>query len=470
VENRARGRRERPALKTRLVLEHFFNPSSIAIIGASPKKDSIGGLIVRNLLEQGYGGPVYPVNPKFRRTFGLTCYSDLSAIRRRIDLLVVAIPARFVPDEVAKAARLGIRRAIIVSAGFKEIGDSGRKLEDSVAKIANEGRVRFLGPNCLGIFDNVSKIDTFFVPRNMIERPPVGVVSLASQSGSFVGHVMDLAAFEKLGIARVVTYGNEADLDEKDALRYFADDSSTQVVGLYIESIKNGREFVKAARYCAGRKPLIVLKAGRAESISRATTSHTGSIAGRYSAYWSAFEAAGAVEVFSELEFVDACKALSMVPRSLGRKVLIVGHAGGLGLTLADLCITAGLQIPQVDDDLASSLREKTLPIASFNNPIDLTASGTDDQVAIVLDELFVRNKSFADVAIYLGVWGLIQTSDRISEIMFEAMKRSGKPVIVASIQGKRCIEKKHIFEEKGIPVFLSLERAAKAARHLCLR
>ena len=279
-------------------LDHFFNPSSIAVVGASRKRDSLGNLIVRNLIEQGFSGSIYPVNPKSEKVAGLKCYKDVAALPAAPDLSVIAIPARFVPQEISKEASLGVRNAIIVSAGFKEIGAEGKKLEDEVKQTARRKKVRVLGPNCLGIYDNVSKIDTFFVPRNFVKRPSFGGVSLASQSGSFIGHVMDIAAFENLGIARVVTYGNQADVNEEDALVYFEGDSFTKVVGLYIEAVRDGKAFVKAARRCAKKKPVIVLKTGRSDSMSQAVTSHTGAIAGQYSSYKSAFQSADLKEVF----------------------------------------------------------------------------------------------------------------------------------------------------------------------------
>lgn len=450
-------------------LDRFFNPSSVAVVGASPKKGSIGGQILQNLIAQKYPGKIFPVNPNFGSVFGFRCYNDIRQVPKP-ELSLIAIPAKYVLDEIKAEARAGIRHVVIVSAGFKETGQGGKLAEDEIARIARRNGMRLVGPNCLGIYDNVSRLDTFFLPRDLIRRPPKGTVSLASQSGSFVGHLMDLAAFESLGIARVITYGNQADISESDALRYFADDRDTNLVGLYIEAVKDGKAFLDAAVYCTKKKPLVVLKTGRTPSMSSAITSHTGALTGGYEAYETAFRKANVTEVFSEIEFVDACKAISMVPRAKGNRILIIGHAGGLALTLSDLCLTDKLEIPQVDYVLAKRLREKTLPIASVNNPIDLTASGTDDQVSFVLEECFVKNKEFADLAIYLGVWGLRQTSDDIAEVISSAMSRSGKPILVASIQGKRCIQKKYLFEEKRIPVFLSLERAARAARIVCSR
>ncbi len=450
------------------LLEPFFNPHSIAVVGASPDQGKLGNFLICNILENGFSGKVYPVNPRCDQILGLLCYRSVSEIPEATDLSVILLPAKSVADSLREHARKGIHNVIVLSAGFKEAGPVGEALELQLATISQELGIRVLGPNCLGIFDNVSKLDTFFVPRELIQRPYLGEISLASQSGSFVGHLMDVSAFEGIGVARVITYGNRMDIDETDALYYFADDEKTKVVGLYIEGVKDGQEFLRAASYCSSKKPVVVLKTGRSELISTAVSSHTGALAGSYSAYKAAFQKVSFIEVNSEVEFVDMCKVVSMLPKAHGRRVLILGHAGGLGLTLADLCLNEGLEIPSASKNLIRALRTRVLPFASLVNPIDLTASGTDDQAAFVLEEAFVK-RNFADIAIYIGVWGLPQASDKIAQILKTASIKSGKPILVASLEGKKCIEKQGVFHSIGIPVFLSLERAAKAARETFL-
>jgi acetyl-CoA synthetase (ADP-forming) len=326
--------------------------------------------------------------------------------------------------------------------------------------------MRIIGPNCLGIYDNISRVDTFFIPRELVQRPGPGAVSIASQSGSFVGHLMDLASFEGLGIARVINYGNKIDVDEADALYYFTNDPNTNVVCLYIEAVSEGRRFLEAAKYCSGKKPLIILKAAKHEVIAKAQASHTGTLAGSYASYKSAFRKAGAIEVNSELEMLDLCKAISTLPRPSGKRVLIVGHAGGLGLMVADLCIELGLVIPEISGELEKALKNRVLGFASVKNPIDLTASGTDEHAHSVLKSALVES-DVADMAIYLALWGLPQNTDRIGEILLDVMTKSCKPVIVATLQGKKCFEKRSVFESKGIPVFFSMERAARVAKRL---
>ena len=361
----------------------------------------------------------------------------------------------------------GITHFVIISAGFKETGDDeGRLRERSLSDIVARSGIRIVGPNCLGIFDNISGVDTFFLPRNLIQRPRKGCVSIASQSGSFVGHLMDLASTENLGIARVITYGNRVDVAESDALDFFSRDPSSKVIGVYVEGVSDGSKFLKGLEAASENgKPVVALKAGKYESLSSAITSHTGAIAGSYSAYGAAFRKTGVTEVDSLEEFIDTCKGFSLLRRAEGNRVLILGHAGGLGLALADSCISSGLVVPKLSAYLRKRVSRVTLPFATITNPIDLTASGTDDQAESVLN-LCLKDSGF-DMAIYLALWGLPQSTERIGEIVSNSMRESEKPIVVATLSGKACIERRHVFEDLGVPVFPSIGRAARVAAHL---
>jgi acetyl-CoA synthetase (ADP-forming) len=447
-------------------LEAFFNPKSVAIVGASVTPRKLGTVIMENIGLQGFKGEIYPVNPALTHVGALQCYPSVEVLPVIPDLSIIVIPAESVVDSLKEHAEKRIKHVILISSGFKEIGEEGERLQNEVATIARENGMRIIGPNCLGIFDNVSRIDTFFIPRALIQRPDYGGVSLASQSGSFVGHLLDLASFEHLGVSRVINYGNKIDIDECDALFYFADDPKTKVVGLYLEGVADGRKFLDAAQYCSSRKPVVALKTGKYESIDHALTSHTGAISGRYTFYKAAFRKSGIMEVASELEFLDVCKALVSLPRAKGSRVLIVGHAGGLGLTMADLCLSEGLEVPETDSNFETILHKGTLPYASVRNPFDLTASGTDENAQYVFQKALVES-DFADMGIYLALWGLPQNSEKIGDILSEVMKKSGKPMIVATLEGKKCVEKRSVFESKNLPVFFSLERAARVAKHL---
>ncbi len=448
-------------------IESFFSPKSLSVVGASGDRGSLGRIILENILKRGFQGEVFPVNPKFRSILGIKCFRNIADVPGIPDLSIVLVPSKQVPELVKEHASKGIKNVIILSAGFSETGEKGRELERKILRTAKDFGMRILGPNCLGIFDNVSHLDTFFIPDSLVRRPVPGRVAIVSQSGSFAGHAMDIAAFENLGLSRVISYGNKLDINEVDSLYFLARDRHTKAIGLYIEGVENGRNFVRAARYCSSFKPVVVLKTGKSEELETSVASHTGSLSGSYSVYKAAFRKSGILEVDSLELFVDSLKALTCLPRARGRKVLIIGHAGGLGLLLADHCVEAGLEVPKISGDLFKRVRSLTFPFASINNPVDLTASGSDEQASRVFEEAFIREDSFADIAIYLALWGLPQSSDKIVAIVKRAIARSGKPVVVASVTGDMCLRKRSIFESKGIPVFLSIQRAAMIAKLL---
>ena len=230
-----------------------------------------------------------------------------------------------------------------------------------------------MGPNCLGIYDTASKVDTFFISSDKVERPSSGGVSVLTQSGSFAAMIMDEMANEGAGVARVVSYGNKVDVDESDCLEFLARDEVTKAVALYIESVVNGRRFIAAASGCVQKKPVVALKVGKREPGAKAASSHTGAVSGRYEAYEAAFRKAGIIEVESYEELKDACKALNRYPLAKGKRVLIITDGGGIGISIADACEEAGLRVPDLSIEAVSKLRKKLPVFASVRNPVDLT-------------------------------------------------------------------------------------------------
>ncbi|MEK7846240.1 MAG: CoA-binding protein, partial [Nitrospinota bacterium] len=277
-------------------ISFFFNPGSIAIVGASPVPEKLSYCILENLKRIGFPGVIYPVNPKYKFINEFRCYSSIAEIGHDIDIVVIALPAPLVLEALKDAGKK-IRGAIIISSGFKEIGDEGKRLEEGIKDIAEKNGIRILGPNCMGIYDTVSNIDTFFIRSDRIERPIRGGISIISQSGSFAATIMDELASEGVGVARIINYGNRIDVNESDCLEFLADDEATRVVALYIESVDDGRRFVDAASRCTRKKPVIAVKVGRKNAGVYAAKSHTGAMTGRYEIYSAAFKRAGVIEV-----------------------------------------------------------------------------------------------------------------------------------------------------------------------------
>ncbi|HBO83535.1 MAG TPA: CoA-binding protein [Deltaproteobacteria bacterium] len=454
----------------------FFNPDSIAVIGASQAYGKLSNVLLRSLKKR-FKGSIYPVNPKYNSINGLKCYTGVKAIEGGVDIAVLIVPSNAVIQALKDAADAGIKGAIVISAGFKETGKSGSLMEDEIKGIVNGHGIRVIGPNCMGIYDSFSGVDTFFIPEERLERPEKGGLSIVSQSGSFAVSIMDTLAMEGIGLARIVNYGNRVDVGESDLLEFLADDDNTKVVALYIEAVQDGKRFVDAAKRCSEKKPVIAIKVGRHEAGANAAKSHTGAIAGRYEIYRAAFKKAGIIEVSGYDELLDACKVFSMQrPANLspvsstgqalqdlsrdGKKVFILTDGGGVGVSLTDLCIEMGLDVIALPEDAKNNLSQKLPSFCSIANPIDLTGSVTDNDYKIALEE----GLKYSDIAIVAALWGPPGLTDKLVYNIKEVSKRLNKPVIICSPGGRFTQEKKKLFEENGLPVFATPEDAVRAA------
>lgn len=442
----------------------FFNPESIAIVGASPTTDKPSYVILDSLKRMNFRGAIYPVNPKYTSINGLKCYSSISEIENDIDIAVITVPAQRVLEALKNSDRK-IKGAIIVSAGFKEMGADGKRLEEDIKEIATDNGIRIIGPNCLGIYDTISKIDTFFIRGDRIERPGRGGISIISQSGSFAGTIMDELAYEGIGVARVISYGNKIDVGETDCLEFLTDDDASKIIVLYIESVDDGRRFVDVASECTKRKPVVAVKVGKRDAGVYAAKSHTGAMTGRYEIYRAAFKKAGIIEVNGYEELKDACRVLNVYNLSKGKKVLIITDGGGIGVRIADACEDSGLEIGELTEDTKKRLASRLPVCFTISNPIDLTGSVKDEDYITALEEGL---KDGFDIAIVTVLWGPPQLTERLVDTLKETMKRYNTPVIICSPGGRFTKGMSRILEEKGMPVFSSPESAVRAAAILC--
>ncbi len=450
-------------------LQAFFNPKSVAIVGASGNEKKPSGVILKNLPAFGYKGKLYPVNPKYENLSGYKCYPSVLDIPDMVDLSIIIIPAPFVTKVLSDHVEKGIKNVIISSSGFAETGENGKRLEEEIKDIAKRTGIRILGPNCLGVIDNHTQFNTFFLPLEKIAKTKPGNLSLLSQSGSFVGFFWDIAPIEDVGVAKIVNYGNRADVGEIELLRYLADDEKTKVVAMYMESVQDGREFIESGRFCSQKKPVVAIKAGKFDKGIAAVKSHTGALAGRYEVYKAAFKKAGVIEAFNFLEMYDYSKGLAMQPFAKGNKLLIVTCAGGIGVVMADLAPREGIELPPFPEDLKDRLKKMLPPYYSINNPLDLTGSTTDKEYEMVLKECLINNPFFDAVVVvaHLAVPGLTKG---IFDIIAEKAKKSGRPVVVCTTAGEETIAVKREVEEKGIPVYFTPERAIRVISALMKR
>ncbi|VVB98846.1 Acetate--CoA ligase [ADP-forming] II subunit alpha [uncultured archaeon] len=350
-------------------IEPFFTPKSVAVIGASEKPGSIGHTIFDNMKKSAVG-KLFPVNPKYESIQGLKAYPSISAIGERPEMAVIAVPAKGVAAALEECMKLRVKAAIIISAGFSETGE--KEETQKIAELARKHpRTRVIGPNCVGVLNNHNKVDTTFFERSRMKEPKKGTLSFISQSGALGSMILDWIATQEFGINKFVSYGNAMDVDEADLLEYFGKDEGTKVIAMYLEGAKDGRKFFETAKKISRKKPIIVLKGGRNEETSKATASHTGSLAGSSKVYDAAFRQAGIIQADDLLDLFSIAKLLEREPLPRGNRVQIITNGGGFGIVTADQVIANGLELAKITPETAAKLKAE-MPTITTGNPIDL--------------------------------------------------------------------------------------------------
>ena len=351
-------------------LQPFLSPKGVAVIGASSHPTKLGYGVLKNLVhpEWGFPGPVYPINPKAKEILGLKVYPHIREVPDPVDLAVILIPAPFVPQAVEDCGKRGVKGVVVVSGGFRELGEEGARLQQQVVQIARRYGMRVMGPNGIGVIDTVIPLNTTFVRSN----PLRGHVSFISQSGALCGASIDWSRERGIGFARMYSVGNQADLVETDFLQVLAEDDHTRVIALYVEEISNGRRFYEVAREVARRKPILFLKAGRTQAGHEAAKSHTGALAGQAAAYRAACEDAGVIWCTSLQELLETAHALAHNPVPPGRRVAVITNAGGAAALAADALAEEGLELAHPSPASQARLREYLPPAAQVASVVDM--------------------------------------------------------------------------------------------------
>ena len=439
-------------------LDSFFSPRSIALVGASTDPAHLGGIVFDNL--RSFRGELFPINPCHPDIHGMACYRSIRDLPGPVDLSVILLPAAEIPRLLKEHA--GITRcAVIVSSGFAESGDEAR--QEEVARLGRELGIRIIGPNCLGVYNPYLNLDTFFLSHDRMRRPKKGNVALVSQSGALLVCLLESLALTGRGVSRGINYGNAVDIDAPDIYDYLADDPQTDVVVSYLESVGDGRRFVAAAQRLAGKKPLLLLKAGKGEGGQRAAYSHTGRLAGRYEVFSSIMRQAGIHETADFEELLDGVHALSEQRQGTGNRVCIVTNAGGLGVLAADECSRLGLPLPSLPDRIRQRLHERFPPYYSLANPLDLTGMVRDEDYPATLSEVCDAYDGFLVIA-HTGVVGL---SARLPDLLAQFRAGTGKPLVAHLAPGGITAQMEKGFEKAGIPVYPSPERGVRGLRAL---
>ncbi|HID15273.1 MAG TPA: CoA-binding protein, partial [Candidatus Atribacteria bacterium] len=357
-------------------LEAFFNPKSIAVIGVSRKPEKIGYQLLRSLIISGFEGPIYPINPRATEIQGLKVYPSILEVKDHVDLAIIAVPAPIVPKIIDECGRKRVKSVIIISGGFKEVGEKGARLEREVIKIAKKYGIRVMGPNCLGVYNPHTKLDTLFLPPERALRPKKGRIAFISQSGAMGVAFLDWLAMEEIGLSVFVSYGNKADIDEVDLLEYLMNDENTKVITMYLEEISKGREFIEIARKVSMKKPIVAIKAGRTEAGVKAASSHTGALAGKDEIVSAALRKAGIIRAYDTHELFDYARALAAGKIAFGENIAIVTDGGGAGVMavdkLTDKTRGVGLKLAKLEEETIRELRQVLPPFAIAHNPIDL--------------------------------------------------------------------------------------------------
>lgn len=450
-------------------LSTFFRPNGVALIGASRDPAKLGYAVLRNLLQHGYTGPVYPVNPKADEILGVRCYPSILDVPDPVELAVIIAPAAATPDIVEQIGQRGIHAAIIISGGFSEIGLPGVELENRIVEIARRHSIRLIGPNCVGVVDTHTPLDTTFVP----DMPKPGVITFVSQSGAVCGGVIDWASGAGIGLSRIVTLGNQADLSETDILESLADDDNTRVIAMYLEGVDDGRRFADVARRVSERKPIVAIKVGFTEAGRKAAASHTGALAGTDSAYDAAFHHAGIIRVPHLEALFDASISLANQPLPRGERVAILTNAGGPGTMASDALESQGLHLAALTDETKFCLRQFLQPHASVINPVDMLGGADEHDYARALDALM--QDPGVDAVLVINVPQALVPAVRIVREIADVvhghqaqpdhnpLAKAGKPVMTCLIGDVSLPEAVEFMRQAELPLFPFPERAAGA-------
>lgn len=436
---------------TREILNAVFNAKNVAVVGASENPDKTGYQVLSNIIDGGFRGEIYPINPKSNEILGIQCYSTLSAVPDDIDLVVVIVPAKFVPDVMRQAAEKHAKGAVIISGGFREIGNV--ELEQEVMQIANENNIAVIGPNCQGIN---------YTPNHLCATWPLmtsqGSMAIIAQSGTIGAAMAGWAEEDAIGFTSVVALGNKSGVGEIELLDYFADDSATKVIALNIEGVADGTLFIETAKRALAKKPVVVLKPGRTTRGAEAAASHTKSIAGSDQIFDAVCRQIGLIRAEGIAEFYDFAKILGMLTKPAGNRLMVITSSGGSGILAADTADDLGILIEKPEQAVIEQLRTVLPNQCVLSNPLDLTGDATAQRYLDAL-EVVVQSET---VDAYLVIFG--DPIEHAAETIAKIRSMTSKPILAAFLGGGE-VQKREVplLNVAGVPVFPTPERAVRA-------
>jgi acetyltransferase len=442
-------------------LDPFFSPGTVAVIGATERTGSVGRTTMQNLLNRSFGGTVYPVNPKHPRVFGLRSYGKVADLPEVPDLAVIVTPAAAVPGIVGECVDAGVKGTIVISAGFKETGTKGAELEREIVVELRRGRMRLIGPNCLGVMRPISGLNATFAGTAALP----GSVGFISQSGALCTAILDWSLREHFGFSAFVSVGSMLDVGWGDLIDYLGDDPHTKSIILYMESIGNARAFLSAAREVALTKPIIVIKAGQTEAAARAAVSHTGALTGSDEALEAAFRRCGVLRVGSLSDLFDMAEVLAKQPRPKGKRLMIVTNAGGPGVLATDALISGGGELAELSGASREALDRFLPPHWSRGNPIDLLGDSGAERYAKAVEA--VANDPSSDGLLVILAPQAMADPTQTAESLKPFGKTLGKPVLASWMGGAAIAAGEAILNQADIPVFPFPDTAARIFNYM---
>jgi acetyltransferase len=441
------------------MLDTLFSPRSIAVIGASRTEGKLGHAVLANLIEGGFQGSIYPINPRPGDILGLPSYASLDDIEGEIDLAVIVIPSKGVLDVLEACGERGVGSVIVISAGFRETGHEGLMAERMMAEIADQYQMRIVGPNCLGVIDTLASMNASFA----VGMPRQGKIAFMSQSGALCTSILDIALARDVGFSRFVSLGNKADLDEIDFLEAWSDDPESNVIMGYVEGIADGARFIDVARRLTKTKPVIVIKSGRTSAGSRAVSSHTGTLAGSERAYEAAFKQSGVIRSSSVGNLFDLSIAFARQPLPRNDKVAIITNAGGPGIMATDAIEQMGLSLASLADETMVSLRQALPPAASVLNPVDVLGDALADRYQAAL-QLVSADPNVGALIVILTPQFMTKIEETARAVA-EVASRSEIPVLACFMGEANTQGGVRILTEHDVPNYIVPEQAVTALK-----
>ena len=427
--------------------ESFFNPQSVAIVGASRQKGKVGYEILKNIIDARFEGEIFPVNPKADTIEGLKCYPDLQSIGKVPDLVIIIIPAKFVPAMMQQCVKVGVKSVIIITAGFKEVGEEGRELEKRISQIARQAGIRLIGPNCLGLIVPANKLNACFGGK----LPAVGSIGYLSQSGALLTAILDMANASGIGFSKLVSIGNKADVNELDLISALAQDPNTKVIAGYLESITDGDAFVREAEQISQEKPILLVKSGGTSAGAKAASSHTGSLAGSETAYECVFERAGIIRCDSIRSQFDYAQAFAYQPLPKGKRIAVITNAGGPGIMATDAIVQQGLDFAEMSEATVEKLAAALPAAANCHNPIDVLGDALADRYETALD-IVLDDPNVDAVLVILTPQAMTQAAETAEAIIEIIRRKPDKPVLACFMGAEKIAEATRILRKGKIP------------------